>query len=566
MHWQTLEVSPDGTHHVKGGAAVYSARFLSVLKFHNPGFAPAEDDSGAFHIDAAGESIYTSRFLRTFGFYEERAAVQAESGWYHILPDGSPLYSKKFAWCGNFQEGYCAVKDFDGKFYHIDRKGGPPYRQTFRYVGDFHDRYAVVQNAEGFHTHINEAGHFIHGKWLIDLDVYHKGFAKAKDQNGWFHINLQGQSIYSQRYKNVEPFYNGVARVETHRGELRLINEKGEKIGQLREELEDEFHQVSAELVSYWRFYTLQSAIEVQLFDYLPASLQELAQYIDLPETSTDKLLCALQEMGYLEIAESGQWTCTPKGAFLQSAHPYSLMEAGRLWKEEHLTCWSNLTYALKTGSPVFSHLFEKGWFDWLKDHPGKNQQYHAALSTYARRDYKAFCSSINFSKHNSLADVGGSTGFLLFSVLDQNPHLNGTLLDLPHVIQLVNIPFHLQDRVHCVSTNFFEEWPSFHTESAVLSRVLHDWPDQEALQILKRVRAAFSDNPNNRLYLLEKVQEKGSSQGALLNLNMLVMTGGVERSLEDFEDLLKKSGFVLEKVVRLNQASSILIAKQETL
>lgn len=564
LPWQRLETSPDQTHHTFDQKPAYPARFLSVLKFHAPGLAPAKDRSGAFHINTQGEPAYLPRFLKTFGFYEELAAVESSTGWLHIFPDGSECYQNRFAWCGNFQQAHCPVKSFDKTFFHINRKGEKSYAETYPYVGDFKDGFAVVQNGEGLHSHIDFAGRFLHGKWFIDLDVYHKGFARAKDHQGWFHIDRQGRAIYPQRYKNIEPFYNGVARVETPLGALHLITEEGEKVGILRQELEDEFHHVSAELVSYWRFYTLQVANQLRLFDFLPNDVCNLSQCIDLPETSTFKLLRGLQEMGYVEIDSTHRWVCTSKGSFLQSNHPYTLKHAAALWGQEHLISWQNITYSLENSLPAFKQLFGKGWFEWLKDHPHQSQLYHAALSIYAQRDYKAFCDSINLRKHQSLLDVGGSTGTLLMNLLDYNPHLKGILLDLPNIIQLVNIPSHLKDRMECIPADFFEDWPSFQVESAVLSRVLHDWSDLEASRILDKVYRALSDKPTNRLYLIEKIQDDSIPQGALLDLNMLIMTGGVERTLCQFKSLLDNSGFILEKTLPLNQVSSVLIARKK--
>ena len=561
--WQELKISSDGTHHVIEEEPAYSARFLSVLKFHKPGLAPVKDGSGAFHINTLGEAAYTERFLQTFGFYEGRAAVQTPSGWCHIFPDGSFLYSHYFAWCGNYQEGCCPVKDIAGAFFHINLEGQRIYSQTLRYAGDFHDGYAVVQTDDGLHTHIDCKGRLLHSEWFVDLDVYHKGFARAKDKEGWFHIDIQGRPAYSQRYKNVEPFYNGIARVETKRGSLLLITEKGEKKETLREDLEDEFHQVSGDLVSYWRFYTLQAALELNLFDHLPKTADRLAKVIDVPESSALKLLLALQELGFIDCLDNHTWICTSKGSFLKADHSYSLKKAGLLWGKEHCTSWQNIVYSLKTGLPAFNKLFGKGWFEWLQDHPDQNQLYHEALSIYAKRDYHKFSSCVDFSSHKSLLDVGGATGALLFDILKQNQHIEGFLLDLPNVIQLLDVPSHLKERITSIGADFFEEWKAPKVESVVLSRVLHDWSDPEALKILNKVHSVLSDNPDNRLYIVEKVQEEKSSHGALLDLNMLIMTGGVERSLKDFESLLKQSGFVLEKIKSLNEVSSVLITKK---
>ncbi len=561
LNWQAFEVSSDQTHHLIDYHPAYSARFLSVLKFHEPGLAAVQDESGAFHIDIQGNPAYSHRFLRTFGFYEGRAAVQSVLGWYHLLADGTPLYQDRFSWCGNFQERHCIVKDFNGYFFHINEQGKKGYASSFRYAGDFREGYAVVQNESGLHTHIDFSGNPLHGKWFVDLDVYHKGFARAKDDKGWFHIDRQGNPAYGSRYKNIEPFYNGTARVETVLGGLDLITENGEKVHTLRKAREDEFHELSGELVSYWRFYTIKAANELQLFEHLPNSTKKLSELLLIAELSTLKLLRALQEMGLVQ-SEQNHWYLTTKGAFFHSQHPFSLKSAIDLWKDEHLTSWTHLLSSLKTERPAFGQLFGKEWFDWLKDHPEKNQLYHHVLSIYAKRDYQAFCSLINLSKHHSLLDVGGSSGTLLIDILNQNPHLTGMLLDLPNVISLVKVPFFLKERLKLIPADFFKNWPLFTTESAILSRVLHDWPDKEAIQILKKLRSALSNNPDNRIYIIENILDEKSGQGALLDLNMLVMTGGAERTLDHFNSLLKETGFILETTYPLNQVSSILVAK----
>ena len=119
QYWQGLTVAEDQTHHVRGKRPAYKARFEQVLKFHPPGLAPVRDTSGAYHIGPRGQAIYQERYIRTFGFYEGRAAVQADIGWFHILPDGKPLYSQPYAWCGNFQEGRSTVRRPDGLYLYL---------------------------------------------------------------------------------------------------------------------------------------------------------------------------------------------------------------------------------------------------------------------------------------------------------------------------------------------------------------------------------------------------------------------------------------------------------------
>jgi hypothetical protein len=227
-------VAADRSHHVLEGQPLYAERFDEVLKFHAPGLAPVRRGTEAWHIDASGNPAYTRRFRRTFGFYEDRAAVMSEAGWHHLRPNGEDLYPERYAWCGNYQGGRCTVRDGDGLYRHLDSEGQPAYPERWRYAGDYRDGIAVVQGSDGRSTHIDAAGHLLHGRWFLDLDVFHKGFARARDEAGWMHIDGLGQPLSPHRFAMVEPFYNGQARVERLDGALELIDEQGATVLLLR--------------------------------------------------------------------------------------------------------------------------------------------------------------------------------------------------------------------------------------------------------------------------------------------------------------------------------------------
>jgi hypothetical protein len=227
-------VAADHSHHVLEGQPLYAERFDEVLKFHAPGLAPVRRGTEAWHINVSGNPAYTRRFRRTFGFYEDRAAVMSEAGWHHLRPNGEDLYPERYAWCGNYQGGRCTVRDGDGLYRHLDLEGQPAYPERWRYAGDYRDGIAVVQGSDGRSTHIDAAGHLLHGRWFLDLDVFHKGFARARDEAGWMHIDGLGQPLSPHRFAMVEPFYNGQARVERLDGALELIDEQGATVLLLR--------------------------------------------------------------------------------------------------------------------------------------------------------------------------------------------------------------------------------------------------------------------------------------------------------------------------------------------
>jgi hypothetical protein len=208
---------------------LYSHRFDLVLNYHNPpGLAPAKDFTGAFHIDISGQAAYGARFLQTFGYYENLAAVQTRNGWGHIDTIGGLAYSDLYDWVGNFQGNRCVVRSFQGFYWHVLHNGTQAYDEKFRFAGDYREGIAVAPGSDGLFFHIGIHGERVDDWSFLDLDVYHKGFARARDELGWFHIDANGNPAYEVRFASVEPFYNGQARVQTASGAFFMIDEKGE--------------------------------------------------------------------------------------------------------------------------------------------------------------------------------------------------------------------------------------------------------------------------------------------------------------------------------------------------
>lgn len=230
MSWIEIKTSLDNTHFIVNGVPVFGKKFIEVLKFHAPGLAPVRDESGAYHINNEGKELYGNRYSRTFGYYNNRAAVVEDKKWYHIDEFGIKAYSENYSWVGNFQENYCTVRDQYNQYYHIDINGEAIYDQRYLYCGDFKDGYACVKNTNGLYKHINIKGESLNDKEFHDLGVYHKNFATAKDEKGWFHINKEGSPIYNDKYLAVEPFYNGYSLVTNFDNTKQIIDERGDKI------------------------------------------------------------------------------------------------------------------------------------------------------------------------------------------------------------------------------------------------------------------------------------------------------------------------------------------------
>jgi hypothetical protein len=516
------------------------------------------DSSGAYHIDPAGDAAYPERYQRTFGFYEGIAAVQSAEGWFHILHDGSPLYAERYDWCGNFQEGRCPVREPGSGYLHITSSGKPAYRSLFKYAGDYRDGFAVVQRDDGRHTHIDSAGKLLHGQWFLDLDVFHKNLARARDERGWHHVDPSGLSIYERRFRNVEPFYNGQARVEEFDGSLAVIDESGDTVAVLREPLRSAFHGLSEDMVGMWKTQTIRAAASLKVFDNLPASPEELEDRCGLASSTGGRLLRALTELGLVRCYGDGAYHATKKGSHLQEHNPESLRDAALMWGAETYRAWARLGESLLTGQSGFVGMNGRNFFDWTKDRPDQLAEYHRALAAYARHDYAAIAGAMNLGQRKNILDVGGGTGEFAFALLQIHPRLTCTVMDRPEVVALASPSGELSDRCRFVAGNFFEEWPE-RGEAVILARILHDWPDEQASEILGRAREAMP--VGGVLYVVELLPNDESGSGGLLDLNMLVITGGIERTLEQYETLLRRASFEVVEVTHADSVSAVIKA-----
>ena len=557
--WRKYRISEDASHHVYGGRPAYRSRFHEVLKFHEPGLAPVHDASGAYHIAPDGRPAYEARHTRTFGFYEGRAAVHSEDGWFHILPDGSSLYEKRYAWCGNFQESRCAVREPDGDYLHIAVDGTLAHGARYRYAGDFKDGYAVVQREDGKHTHIDPSGNRLHGRWFQDLDVFHKRYARARDAEGWHHVDMTGEPLYSERFRDVEPFYNGQARVEGIDGFLSIISESGQSLLQLRGPSQSHLEGLSSEMVGLWRTQTIHAAVELGVFEVLPASAKEVEWRTHLHESVGPRLMRALMELGLVWRDTEGLYFPTERGSLLEVGHPLSLADAARHWGRESYEAWSGITRSLRTGESDFEKSHGQNFFDWIRDRPDDLQAYHSAMSTYARHDYRDLAEYVDFSAHKSILDAGGGTGELAFALLRSSSSLEATVMDKKEVVERTRLPADLKGRCRFVEGDLFQKWPVT-SDAVILARVIHDWPDRDALRILRRAREAMP--ADGTLYVIEMVPDQETGRGGLLDLNMLMMTQGAERTEEQFRDILRDARFGLIDLIETKSVSSVLVAK----
>lgn len=550
MSWRESRVSDDRTHHVVGDEPMYEARFDEVLAFHAPGLAAAQRGDEGIHVLPSGVPAYARRYRRTFGFYEGLAAAVDDAGWMHVQPDGSPAYPDRHAWVGNFQGGRCAVRFLDGSYAHLRPDGVPAYPERYRYAGDFREGIAVVLREDGRHVHVDRDGRPLGtGAWT-DLGPFHKGFATACDDRGWTHVDRSGKPVYGDRYVAVEPFYNGQARVVAGDAAMYVISETGRREAELRPPRNTTLQGLSARMVGLWSTHAIHAAVELGILDALPGTEAELAERSGVPEVR--RLLMGLWELGLVAPGDAAAtWVATPAGRLLRSSDPSGMAAASSHWAVDSQTAWTRLADSLRGRSRP-----PADWFADLAGNPDAVARYQRAMAGYARDDYGWLAEAI--PAHQVFLDAGGGTGALLGMLLERHPGATGILLERPEVVRLASGRLHT--RATAVAADIRRAWP-VNADAVVLARVLHDWPDEIASEILREAHRAVT--PGGRVYVVELGRRDGDAFGALLDLHLLGMTGGRERTVEEISKLLVSAGFSSPAVRNHSQGALVIGTKK---
>jgi C-methyltransferase len=306
----------------------------------------------------------------------------------------------------------------------------------------------------------------------------------------------------------------------------------------------------------HWNYMAVSAACKLNLFDNLreAKTAKQLAKELLLNEDKLLLLLNALHTAGFLDKTVDF-FKRNSLSEFLTENNPESLKYACVNWSDEHLTAWQNLDFSIRTGESSFEEIYGKPFFDFLNDCPDKLHTYHKAMYQYAKDDYKTLSDVIDFSKHQSIMDVGGGYGGVLENIKLKFPSVECILFDLPNVIQNVSIP-----NVKKIGGSFFEEIPN-QSEAIVLSRVLHDWNDEKADFIAKQCFKALLKN--GMLYVIENCSDKIKIDLSLLSLNMSAMCESYERTSAQYISLCENAGFQFFRETKLNDLQTILIFKK---
>jgi hypothetical protein len=292
-----------------------------------------------------------------------------------------------------------------------------------------------------------------------------------------------------------------------------------------------------------------------------PQPVSEIAASAGVHQRSLFRLLRALASRGIFIELEDGCFALTPMAELLRSDAPGSLhglaLYSGH--PEQHrYDSWGDLCETIRTGEPAFPRLVGTSPFAYLAGNPDAARAFDAAMASYTAAASKAILTRYDFSRHSHVVDVGGGNGRLLADILRQYRRLRGTLFDLDHVTARARTLFEREGvsaRVNCVGGNFLEKVPAG-GDLYILKNILHDWADDRAIAILGACRQAMAQG--SRLLLVESVLRPGNEPclGKLMDMNMLVIHGGLERTEAEYSALLRSSDF---RLARVSPAGSVV-------
>jgi len=319
-------------------------------------------------------------------------------------------------------------------------------------------------------------------------------------------------------------------------------------------------------ITSYWRTQAIYVAAKLGLADHVAAGLEtaeKLAAATGTHAPSLYRLLRALASIGIFSEQPDRSFQLTPMADCLRGDHDSSLRSLATMLGEEHYVCYGHLIDGIRTGEIVFDKLYGAPIFEYLAKHPEQARTFDEAMVGVHGQETAAMLSAYDFSGFGTLADVGGGNGSLLSSVLAKHTLLKGMLVDRPDVIPRARerlTSAGLVDRCQLVAGDFFAAVPAG-ADAYLMRHIIHDWDDPKSTLILKNIRRVLP--AHGRVLLVEGIVEPGNAPSFVksLDLTMLIMPGGKERTVVEYERLFAAAGLRLDRIVPTDSDISVIEA-----
>ena len=289
-----------------------------------------------------------------------------------------------------------------------------------------------------------------------------------------------------------------------------------------------------------------------------PRFYGDLAKATQTHPPSLNRMMRLLASVGVFEERDNGTFALTSLGELLRTGVPGSMRSAVLLFAGIGIQdAWRELEYCVQTGEPAFRRNSpDADPFSQIAQNPEMAKVFDEAMATFAPLTAAAIAASYDFSPFRKLVDIGGGNGSLLIGILNANPNLHGIVFDVPHAADKARAKIAeagLKSRCDAVGGDFFTEVPAG-ADAYIIKHVIHDWNDDRATAILRSVHRAMP--PQGKLLIAEgvypqRIDKSDLSRGAAANdVNMLVSTGGRQRSETEFRSLQDAARFKLTRII----------------
>jgi len=316
---------------------------------------------------------------------------------------------------------------------------------------------------------------------------------------------------------------------------------------------------------NHWQSCCVGAAAQLELADLLadgPLHVDRLAEHTKTHGPSLYRMLRALESTGIFTQVSPRVFGNTPASECLRRN------VAGSNWAWIRFTLcsgapvfegWRGLMLALKNGRTGFEQVTGQNAWQHMQSNPDTYTLFNEAMRDLSASIGPAVAASFDWGRFRVICDIGGGIGSQLTSILDAHPSCRGILFDQPAVV--AEAPDH--GRIERIGGDFFKEVP-VQADAYLMRWILHDWSDEESVALLANVRKVAE--PNARLMVVESVipETPEFDMGKWMDLNMMVMATGRERTAAEFRDLLAQAGFALEQLVPTRSPLSIVVGKTQ--
>jgi SAM-dependent methyltransferase len=303
-------------------------------------------------------------------------------------------------------------------------------------------------------------------------------------------------------------------------------------------------------------FFVTQIASAVATYsiaDHLakgPATAEKIAAIEGIDSAATFRLLRACASLGLVSCDDGLTFSATPLLGTLRRNVPGSLHSLAKAWSAPgHWLPWGRFLDAIRTGRPQTVPALGAPIWDYYTQQPKEAAAFTNAMHGFTSGVAQEVARLVDTSRAKLAVDIGGASGTLVHSLMTANPQLHGIILDLPDVVPSATAAaaaLGLAERSRVLAGDFFASVPE--ADLYLLKHVLHDWNDGQGVRILENCRRAM--RPGGRVIVIEMLLGEIGEPGPapFMDLNMMVMLPGRERSLSEYRALLKQAGFRLDK------------------